>query len=114
MGNARAVIKNFSFKKYKKIYKFLLTMIFLFAIIYAQDVSLVLKFHILPLRRIQFFSFKVFEYQIFLKGRNSIRVTKVLDLELQGLLCPFAIKSVSYYHRGIIGFFICMAANCCK
>ena len=82
-----------------------MTTSFLFAIIYPQDVSLVVEFHILPLRRIQFYSFKVLEYQIFLKGRNSIRVTKVSDLELRGLLCPFAIKSVSYYPRGIIGFF---------
>ena len=68
-----------------------MTILFCFAIIYAQDVSLVVKFHILPLRRIQLSEVSQYqrlarriEYQIFLKGRNrypsyrsvSVRIAK--------------------------------------
>ena len=68
-----------------------MTTSFLFAIIYPQDVSLVVKFHILPLRRIQLSEVSQYqrlarriEYQIFLKGRNrypsyrsvSVRIAK--------------------------------------
>ena len=80
-----AVIKNiFLQKKFYKYNHFRLTTSFLFAIIYPQDVSLVVEFHILPLRRIQLSEVLQYqirarriEYQIFLKGRNRYQSCKV-------------------------------------
>ncbi len=80
-----AVIKNIFFqKKFYKYNHFRLTTSFLFAIIYPQDVSLVVEFHILPLRRIQLSEVSQYqicarriEYQIFLKGRNRYQSYKV-------------------------------------
>ena len=93
-----AVIKIFSFKNFQKYYHFRLTILFCFAIIYAQDVSLVLQFHILPLRRIQLsevsqhqISARRIEYQIFLKGRNRYQSYKSVIVRIaKGLVCPLS------------------------
>ena len=93
-----AVIKIFSFKKFYKYNHFRLTTSFLFAIIYPQDVSLVVEFHILPLRRIQLSEVSQYqirarriEYQIFLKGRNRYQSYKSVIVRIaKRLVCPLS------------------------